>query len=86
VPGAKPLNVFDRSKARREYERVGTGAGVEDIVRSADQCCWAAAGSERLTAEVSIQHRRGTTDQSVVVQVLVETEFERAHPPSNGSV
>ena len=42
-----------RSEVRPEHERVGAGAGVEDIIWSADQCRWAAAGGERLLPPAS---------------------------------
>src|SRR5436190_21276175 len=71
-----------RSKPRLEHERVGTGARVENIVRSTNQCRWAATGSEHLIAQMSIHQRREGIDLRirglksaelpVVVQVLVE--------------
>src|SRR5664280_1473761 len=64
-----------RSEVRREYEYVGAGTGIEDIVRSADQARGGGASGERLTTQVPIQH--GGRDYPVAVQVLVETGLER---------
>src|SRR5262249_6378710 len=60
----------------REYECVGTGTAIENIVWSANQGRGAAAGIQRLTTRASIQHQ---TDIPIVIEVLLETALKRFH-------